>query len=187
MLSSIVHKAGMGIMVAFVAVASVALHPVENAYAQDEPPARPAAEARAERLEFAYEALQLHAENMGNRLEFAPEIYDMLDRWIATLQQQGIDASRLIEARRSFEASVNEATGYYESGKAILDEGAGFDSSGNVTDVEAATGTVRAANEQLRQTRRIMSDAMFELRTVIREYHDVIRDEIESSRPDNAS
>lgn len=134
------------------------------------PPQEEVDEGGAPRLEFAYLRLQHVAEVQDLRLGQAAEVVDFVQGWIDELAASGEDVTELQAALDTFEAALAEAQGHYEAAKAVLDEHAGFDESGQVTDREAARETLREAGRSLDDARRALSDGATQLRRAIRDW-----------------
>ncbi len=124
----------------------------------------------APRLEFAYLRLQHAAEDQAMHMGHAAEVSDFIQGWIDELAAGGEDVAKLQAALDAFEAKLAEAQGHYQAAKAVLDEHAGFDENGNVTDREAARETLRQAGRSLRDSRRALKDGAIELRHAIRDW-----------------
>lgn len=176
MLKSVMSKVAAGALAAMVAVGVFVISPATSAHAQDGTDLQ---EGRNARLEFAYASLQLWSENMGNRLDFTPEIYDVLDRWIALLEENGRDASELRQAKADFESAIASAQAEYDQGAAIVAAGNGFDANGDVTDPEAARETVSEARQYFADARQISVDAFQELRDVVEDARDELQTEFD--------
>lgn len=127
-------------------------------------------EGRAPRLEFAYLRLGHAVEDLALHLGHADEVADFVQRWIDELAAGGEDVSGLQAALDAFEAKLAEAQGHYEAAKAVLDEHAGFDDEGKVTDREAARETLREVGRSLRDARRALKDGAIELRRAVRDW-----------------
>ena len=127
-------------------------------------------EGRALRLEFAYLRLQHAVEDLALPLGHADEVADFVQGWIDELAAGGKDVSGLQAGLDAFVAKLDEARGHYEAAKAVLDEHAGFDEDGKVTDREAAGETLREAGRSLRDARRALKDGAIELRRAVRDW-----------------
>lgn len=120
-------------------------------------------------LELAYEAQRTIVANMGNRFEFADEISEAMGEWSDGLESFGQDTRELDQARANFEQAMVDARREYDLGAAIVNDGNGFDASGQVTDPAAAFETVLEARNHLSEARWISIEAMVELRNAYEE------------------
>jgi hypothetical protein len=127
-------------------------------------------EGRALRLEFAYLRLQHAVEDLALHLGHADEVADFVQGWVDELAADEKDVSGLQAGLDAFEAKLAEARGHYETAKAVLDEHAGFDEDGKVTDRDVARETLRAAGRSLRDARRALKDGAIELRRAVRDW-----------------
>ncbi|GAB4540868.1 MAG: hypothetical protein Kow0063_31180 [Anaerolineae bacterium] len=119
------------------------------------------------RLEFAYLRLQHVAQDQAMHLSHAGEVADFIQGWIDELAANGQDVTALQSALDDFEAALAEAQGHYDQAKAILDQHAGFDDAGKVTDRQQAAETLRQAGRSLRDSRRTLQDGVIALRRAI--------------------
>jgi hypothetical protein len=122
------------------------------------------------RLEFAYLRLQHAAEGLALHLDHAGEVADFIEEWIETLRDQGQNVSELEGALEAFEAALDEAQGFYEQAADVLNEHAGFDGNGKVSDRGQAVETVREAGRSLRDGRRALKEGVVDLRRAIRDW-----------------
>jgi hypothetical protein len=95
--------------------------------------------------------------------------------YIADEQAAGYDTSILEEALANLRAKLDEAQGHHDVAAEILEEGAGFDEEGNVTDP-------RLARETMRDGRRAMRDAQEGLREAHRDFREAMREYRENKR-----
>jgi hypothetical protein len=116
------------------------------------------------RLELLYQRLTLAADVQAVPLDHADDLAELAGRWIDYLAGQGEDVSELQVALDVFEAAAEEARGHHAEAVAILDEHAGFDDQGQVTDREQAIDTLREAGQSLRDARRALTDGTIVLR-----------------------
>ncbi|MGD9049892.1 MAG: hypothetical protein PVF77_17700 [Anaerolineae bacterium] len=122
---------------------------------------------------YAYKLALLRLEAQQDRIDHARAAADLAGEYIADEQAAGYDTSILEEALGGLRAKLDEAQGHHDVAAEILEEGAGFDEEGNVTDP-------RLARETMRDGRRAMRDAQEALREGHRDFREAMREYRES-------
>jgi hypothetical protein len=122
---------------------------------------------------YAYKLALLRLEAQQDRIDHARAATDLAGEYIADEQAAGYDTSILEEALAILRAKLDEAQGHHDVAAEILEEGAGFDEEGNVTDP-------RLARETMRDGRRAMRDAGEALREGHRDFREAMREYRES-------
>jgi hypothetical protein len=89
---------------------------------------------------------------------------------IETLTDAGLDPVRLQAILDDFQANMDAVQTAYDDLGEVIDEHAGFDADGQVTDEALALGTVRQIADGLLDLHQAGEDARFELRWDLREY-----------------
>lgn len=79
-----------------------------------------------------------------------------VEELIAKGKSHNLDTSDLESALASYKSSLASAQAYHDQAASIVSGAAGFDSSGNVTDLETARATVKSAAEALRNAASAM-------------------------------
>ncbi|HEY2980502.1 MAG TPA: hypothetical protein VGJ22_04935 [Anaerolineales bacterium] len=128
------------------------------------------------RLELLWARQHRLFERQGRMLERSAEMLDKTQELIDRAEADGKDVTGLQAALDEFESALDEAQGVHESGQALIDEHAGFDNAGKVTDESQAADTVRAVAQNLEQVRSIIGPAA-------RAFHDAFRAFREANRP----
>lgn len=121
------------------------------------------------RLEHMFVRLQEVSQRGDERLAQARDVADRVAEKMAELSAQGIDVSNVETELAEFEAAIVEAEAFKAAGDAILDEHAGFDDDGNVTDPQVASETLRAVQDEFKNGRQTLREAARQLRHAIRD------------------
>jgi hypothetical protein len=152
-----------------VAVVMLAL-PTGTVAAQAEDPQlgedRPAEEPKG--LDGWYAELVDRYEQAGERIGNADEAADRLAQRIETLTEAGLDPVRLQAILDDFQANMDAVQAAYDDLGEVIDEHAGFDADGQVTDEGLALGTLRQIADGLLDLHQASEDARFELRWDLR-------------------
>lgn len=127
------------------------------------------------RLEYAYQRLQINSDRLQFRFQRADKIMERGDEWVAWLQERGIDTTELEAALALYAQQVADARVHADAGAAILAEHAGFDDDGQVTDVETAVDTLRSARAELLDGHHELRDATHELHDTVKEIRQELR------------
>jgi hypothetical protein len=122
------------------------------------------------RLEFAYLRLLLAADMQDLHLNHAGELAERVQEWIDTLAEQGEDVAELQAGLDAFEDALAKSQVFYQEARDVLDEHAGFDDDGKVTEREQAVETLREAGRSLRDAHRALKDGAIELRRAISDW-----------------
>ena len=148
--------------------------PSTTAYAQDGQPPAPTADPAQrghridERMGKLYQRELEWLDVQAQRLENPEEVIARVEELISTASQKGRDVTALQTALAAYQASVAEAQTAHDEADAILAAHSGFDASGNVTDREAARQTLDSAAHEMNAARRILNDAIHNLRHDVR-------------------
>ena len=100
--------------------------------------------------------------------EFTSRIQPLLDK----AAQHGADVTDAQAALDNFIAVVDEAQTAAAAGQAIIDEHAGFDAAGNVTDAEQARATVQSLGDVMKRTASAVKAAGQALRDALQPLRD---------------
>jgi hypothetical protein len=115
-------------------------------------------------LDELYADLLERYDRAGERLDDADRPAERLENRIETLTENGEDASGLQAILDTFQANLAEVEAAYADLGEIVDEHAGFDDDGAVTDESLATYTLRRIAEGLLDVHQLDEDARFALR-----------------------
>lgn len=161
---------------ALLLLAATAWLPSSTAYAQDDnPPGSESDAARRgqrvdERLGKLYQRELEWLDRQAERLENPEEVAGRVEEWISTASEKGLDVSALQSALAVYQSSIAQAEAAHAEADAILAAHAGFDENGKVTDREAARDTLDSAGHKLNEARRILNDAIHQLRHAVRDW-----------------
>jgi hypothetical protein len=137
-------------------------------------PAQAAVSAEAtptgERLERALERLQEAEQVQQDNLDRSEDVKAKTEAWIDRLEDEGKDTAALRSALDAFLAGKAEAQSYHDEGAALLDRHAGFDSQGNMTDMDQARDTVLDARYHFREAHLTIAKTVMEFRYAVRDY-----------------
>jgi hypothetical protein len=162
-------KAVSGILACLIVLTGSLAMPLATAQAADEP-SPPAQDGDYPRLHLFYERVQLAYESQSYRLDLAHQSADLVQEWIDLLADEGHDTSDLEAALAEFNSQVDAAEGYHDEAGAVLDNPAGFDADGNVTDRVQAVDTLRDAGQALRDAHRSLVDGTITLRRAMQDF-----------------
>jgi len=109
-------------------------------------------------------------ERAGERIEKADEAAERLAQRIATLTEAGEDPAELQAILDDFQTNMEAVQAAYAELGEVIDEHAGFDADGQVTDESLAAATLRQIAEGLLDLHQLSEDARFELRWDLMEY-----------------
>lgn len=109
-------------------------------------------------------------ERAGERIEKADEAVERLAQRIATLTEAGLDPAELQAILDDFQTNMEAVQAAYAELGEVIDEHAGFDADGQVTDESLAAATLRQIAEGLLDLHQLSEDARFELRWDLMEY-----------------
>jgi hypothetical protein len=157
----IVSAAALAFPTGSVAAASLAQQPQVTPAQKTPDPARLEKVYQRER-----EALKAQAERF-DRLD--ERVVKFAER-IAKLKQDGKDVTVLEKALDAFKAKLAEARSQHEEAAQLLNNHAGFDAVGKVTDLTQAAATLKAAGKILRDVHQDLRPALREIIRVVREF-----------------
>jgi hypothetical protein len=121
-------------------------------------------------LDGWYAELLERYERAGEQIGDADDAADRLAQRIETLTDAGLDPVRLQAILDDFQANMDAVQTAYEDLGEVIDEHAGFDVDGQVTDEALALGTLRQIADGLLDLHQAGEDARYELRWDLREY-----------------
>lgn len=113
---------------------------------------------------------QLALNNQAVRLEKSEEVADTTQTYINEQKGKGKDTSNLESALSTYRAAIASANSYHAEAESTLAHPAGFNSNGNVADLETARQTVHSASQSLRQAHVTMTNASLTLRQALQDY-----------------
>jgi hypothetical protein len=134
-------------------------------------------------LERAYAAELQHLARQDRFLTKAAAFLDRVETFIAELEEAGYDATALEEAVEAGRASLAEARQEWTAAKAVLEEGAGFDEDGQVTDIDLARTTLERAFHHMRRVHELGAEALATLQVAIDEFRQDNPDFVFPRRP----
>jgi hypothetical protein len=119
---------------------------------------------------YAYKLALLHLDAQQDRIDHARAAAELAAEYIADEQAAGYDTAVLEEALADLRAKLDEAQGHQNLAAEILEEGAGFDDEGNVTDPRLARQTMRDGREAMRDAAEAMREGHRDFREALHEY-----------------
>ncbi|KAA3659914.1 MAG: hypothetical protein DWQ04_20880 [Chloroflexi bacterium] len=152
--------------VGLIGLAGFLAMPSAEVHAQDNTPG----ENLNDLLSRGLTRLQTASTNLQNRLDKTADIFTRGEEWIAKLQADGVDTAVLETALATYKEQVATSQELADAAAQILDEHAGFDDDGNVTDRQEAANTLRQAGRNLRDSHRTLRDATIDLRRTVNDF-----------------
>ena len=162
------------LLTALIAALVLAALPRTNAYAaaQADLPSGERGPATDARLETGWARMHVTYSRLGRVFDGADARIARVEKYIDTLNGQGVDTTELQAALDAFEAALKAAHPLYESAKGILNSHQGFDDAGQVTDHDKAVQTVQDMGEKLKSIKEAMDGTGRALREVVQEYRE---------------
>jgi hypothetical protein len=155
--------------IVMLALCSVWLAPATPALAAAGTP-QPKAAADGTQLKNAYEreqkALATQTGNLAKAGEGAAKVQTLIDAQKA----QGVDTSAIEAALATAKFQVANAQSAHDTAASILSAHAGFDASGNVTDVAQARQTITSARQSLIDAHTILQQARQDLEAALKAF-----------------
>lgn len=105
------------------------------------------------RIESLWTREQNAVERMGKVLDRSNTMTEKVQTWIDRAKENGKDVTALQAALDAYKQAVQEAGPMYEQAQSIVNEHAGFDADGKVTDREQAIQTLKDLGAQLKDLR----------------------------------
>lgn len=142
-------------LIALFALFAVALLLPLSALAQTTTPtpAAVATPSESQRLEYQYQRQKLALQSAANRLAEMDSLVALNASQISSLKATGTDATRLEKRQAQLQANLATAKLNYNQAKSVLDQHAGFDASGKVTDATQAKATLMQVSSLLQAAR----------------------------------
>ncbi|MCB2214256.1 hypothetical protein KQH50_02555 [bacterium] len=155
-------------LIALAVLAGIVMLALPTGTVAAQPQDPPRGEGRPDReprsLEELYGDLIQRYNRVGDRLDDADRPAERLEDRIETLTENGEDADGLQTILDTFQANLAEVqTAYADLGE-IVDEHAGFDDDGAVTDESLAVTTLRQIADGLLDVHQLGEDTRFALR-----------------------
>jgi len=150
-------------------LAGIVALPSGTAFAQSAtPPAKPGQQARDERLERWYQREQTWLNQQQQNLDKTSNIVTKVQQYIAAQQAKGKDVTALQAALSTFQSQIATARSSHATAATILNNHAGFDANGKVTDPNLARQTLLDGRQALNDAHRILRQAIVDLHRAIR-------------------
>ncbi len=165
-----------GLLVVLIAGAFLLAFPSSTAHAEglEEPP--PANGEKAgiikQQLEAAFERQQDNLVKQEENIEKLSQVSTSAQERIDSLREKGKDVSSLEAALAEFEDAIPRINELHQETADLISSHAGFGNNGKVTEIETAARTVKIIRENMMKTRRIMNNAVRELRIAVLLYRD---------------
>lgn len=116
--------------------------------------------------------LQTIYAKVGDRLSHSDEFTSKLQSKLDQAAEHGVDVSAAQDALEAFMAASENAAGIWAEGQSVIDNHAGFDADGNVTDPEQAAATVGALKGVLENVKQALQPAGQALREALQALRD---------------
>jgi hypothetical protein len=149
-----------------------------------QPLANPAVNAAGPaRIEKVYQRELTALAAQGKRLDRTRTVVNRAETLLQKLKDKGINVSALQAAVDDFKATIPSAQAVHASAAGILNQHAGLDNSGKVTDLKTARQTVLTAGQDLRECHRILKNAFADLIKEIRQLRNQYRNVLKPGQP----
>ncbi|MDD5371267.1 MAG: hypothetical protein PHQ40_19465 [Anaerolineaceae bacterium] len=145
-----------------------------------QPQTNPLAQVHIEKI-YQRELTFLAAQ--GKRLERTDTLVGKAEALLQKLAGKGINVSPLQAALDDFKATIPSARAVHLSAEEILNQHAGLDANGKVTDLKTARETVLTAGQDLRECHRILKNAFADLIKEIRQFRTQNRTVLQPGQP----
>lgn len=173
-----------GLLVAAVVLAGLLIVPATPAQAADIVTSPALERGDGTRLEFLLRRIQLVRDGLEYRIDLARQAADIAQDWIDVLSEEGHDVSTLQAALDDYRAGIDAAEESLNTATSVLDEHAGFDDEGKVTDRDQAIETLRNAGRPLRDAHRTLRDATIQFRRAVQDFRQQALEDAGGSQTD---
>jgi hypothetical protein len=154
-------------------VASMLFSPAGIASADPGTPVPPKVNAKAtDALEKFYQREIKMLGEQGNHLDKANDLVAKAQDYIAEQKANGKNVAKLEAALAKLKTQVVKAQSAHDEATSILNQHAGFDANGHVTDPVQARPTVAQAQKSLNEARRILGNITQEIARVLKGHRD---------------
>jgi hypothetical protein len=127
-------------------------------------------------LKYGLRGALLRLDAQQDNIDNARAAANLVEEFIADEQAAGEDTSALETALADARAKLGEAQAFHDTAAQILEEKAGYDGDGNVTDPQQARDTLKNAGRAMRDAAQILRDARRDFRQAFQEYRQGKRD-----------
>lgn len=141
------------------------------------PAAAQAPERDDTRLEFGLKRTLLRVDVQQSHIEYTGEAADLAQEFIDHEKEAGHDTSTLEAALDNLRNKIQEAQESHNVAAQILDEKAGFDDDGQVTDPQQARETLDEAHRAMQDARQTLHSGKQDFRQALRDYRRDKRDQ----------
>ena len=124
------------------------------------------------RIESLWTREQRAVERMGKVIERSDTMTEKVQTWIDRARENGKDVTALQAALDAYKQAVQEAGPMYEQAQSIVNEHAGFDADGKVTDREQAIQALKELGAQLKDLREQVGTPGKALREAIKAFRE---------------
>lgn len=129
----------------------------------------------ANRMRFGLDAAyqnQLRIQTlMGKRLDRADLLVVKAEEVITKAETNGKDVDELNAGLNNLQTSLSAARASYQTAQTVLDNHAGFNDDGKVTDTTAAKETIQASRQAHQQVRETLRPAMKAIVKLVHDFH----------------
>lgn len=126
-------------------------------------------------LAYGLKRAVLRLDALGDRIENITSAADLVEEYIQDEQAAGNDTTELEAALTAFRAKIVEAQGKYDEAAQTLDDKAGYDEDGQVTDPQQARQTLETANRAFQDANQALRIGGQDLRQAVRDYRQAKR------------
>ena len=134
-------------------------------------------------LSKQFERVQKNLAEFKTHLDKANQVVTKAQETIAEAKSKGKDTTKAEAALATYKAELVKAQASYDATKKIVDAHAGFDASGNVTDIKTAKDTVLDSSKALREGQKILAKATQALQKAVRENRQDRKDDKKDDKP----
>lgn len=134
------------------------------------PAAAQTPERSYDRLEYGLKRAELRLDILEDKIDHTTSAADIVDEYIQDEKDAGQDTSTLEAALADLRAKISEVESAYNTAAQALDDKAGFDENGEVTDPEQARETLETANQALKDGNQALQTGRQDLRQAMRDY-----------------
>ena len=121
-------------------------------------------------LEYGLKRALIRLDALGDRIENITAAADLVEEYIQDEQAAGNETKEMEDALVDFRAKIVEAQANYDEAAQALDEKAGYDKDGQVTDPQQARETLETANRAFQDANQALRIGTQDLRQTVRDY-----------------
>jgi len=123
-------------------------------------------------IERAWKFETRAVERIGQRIDRAPTMIEKTQSMIDKAKANGKDVTALQAALDAYAQAIKDVAPMYDKAQSIVNQHAGFDADGKVTDREHARQTLKDLSAQLKEVRQQIGDPGKALREAIKAFRE---------------